>query len=95
MAVIYNAERLNALALRHWTSFSRQNYFEGNGLFVSALVSAPLLFTMFAILLIYLLETSQLLIQMKRKELIVTARRQRRQQEGEGQPTGAAAKKTD
>lgn len=48
MAVVYNAERLNALAARHWRSFSRQNYFDKQGIFTSALLSGPLLVIMFA-----------------------------------------------
>ena len=44
------AERLNSLAARHWRQFSGQNYFDPNGVFLSAVLSAPLVFTMFVIL---------------------------------------------
>ena len=49
-AIVFNAERLNALARRRWRSFSGQNYFDPNGVFWSALVSGPLLLVMFIIL---------------------------------------------
>ena len=50
MAVVYNAERLNGLAARHWRKFSKQNYFDSQGIFTSALLSGPLLLIMFAML---------------------------------------------
>jgi len=91
VALIYNAERINSLAGSHWESFSRQNYFEGNGLFTSALLSAPLLLTMFVILINYLLDASALLIEMKRKELMYKARQRQR----EGQQSAGGSKKTE
>lgn len=50
MILVYSAERLNALGGRHWQRFAGQNYFDGSGIFVSAVLSAPLVFTMFVIL---------------------------------------------
>ena len=47
VGVVYNAERLNGLAGRHWQRFSRQNYFDSQGIFASALLSGPLLLIMF------------------------------------------------
>jgi hypothetical protein len=44
---VYNAQRLNALLAQHWRSFARQPYFDEQGIFISAVVSAPLLLTMF------------------------------------------------
>lgn len=48
--MIYNAERLNAFAGRHWQRFARQNYFDKNGVFAGVLLGAPLIFIMFVIL---------------------------------------------
>ena len=50
MVVVYMAERLNSLAARHWHQFAGQNYFDPGGVFLSAVLSAPLVFTMFVIL---------------------------------------------
>lgn len=44
---VYNAQRLNKLLGEHWRSFAGQPYFDDQGVFISAVVSAPLLFTMF------------------------------------------------
>lgn len=46
-ATVYNAQRLNALLGQHWKSFAGQPYFDDQGVFISAVVSAPLLITMF------------------------------------------------
>jgi hypothetical protein len=48
--VVYNGEALNGLGAEHWQSFSKQPYFDGNGIFYSAVVSAPLMIIMFIIL---------------------------------------------
>lgn len=45
--MVYNAQRLNKLLGEHWRSFAGQPYFDDQGVFISAVVSAPLLFTMF------------------------------------------------
>ena len=50
VALVYNAERINSLAGRHWQQFARQNYFDGNGVFAGVLLGAPLLTIMFVIL---------------------------------------------
>lgn len=74
VVLIYNAESINKLAMKHWKSFSTQNYFVGNGVFTSVMLSAPLLMSMFTILIMYLMESAQLLIEMKKKELLYKAR---------------------
>lgn len=41
--MVYFSESLNELAARHWSSFSRQQYFDSQGLFISVVFSVPLL----------------------------------------------------
>ena len=50
VVAVYLAERLNALGASHWQRFAGQNYFDPNGVFVSTVLSAPLVFDMFVIL---------------------------------------------
>ncbi|CAL8467438.1 g6976 [Coccomyxa elongata] len=78
--LVYNAQRLNKLLAEHWRSFAGQPYFDEQGVFISAVVSAPLLLTMFVQLVSYLCQASQLLIDMKRKELRYKARQRARQE---------------
>lgn len=49
-SVIYFGERINTLAAAHWQKFATQAYFDPNGAFFSALVSLPLVFTLFTVL---------------------------------------------
>jgi hypothetical protein len=82
-SLIYSAERINVLAARHWKQFAGQAYFENNGIFTSAVLSAPLVLGMTIVLINYLRALVTDLVQMKKKELIYKARqRQRAEQEG-------------
>jgi hypothetical protein len=75
--MVYNAEALNSIAALHWQKFARQNYFQPQGLFLSVMLSLPLLFTMLIVLINYMIEITTLLVRMKRKELIHKARQQK------------------
>ena len=48
--VVYNAETLNAMLAQHWKRFAKQPYFDRHGIFFSAIVSTPMLLTMFFLL---------------------------------------------
>ena len=50
VAAVYMAERLNSLLAHRWESFATQPYFDKQGIFISAVYSAPLLLLMFVIL---------------------------------------------
>ena len=63
MASIYMAERLNKVAAANWESFSTQNYFDRQGVFVSTLWSTPLLLIGTVMLFQSLYNASSLLIQ--------------------------------
>lgn len=80
--MVYNAEALNGIAAVHWQKFARQNYFQPQGLFISVMLSLPLLFTMLVVVINYMIEMTTLLVQMKRKELIHKARQQKKANKG-------------
>jgi hypothetical protein len=86
VAVVYNAQHINAFAARNWRLFSHHDYFQPSGQFVSALVSAPLLLAQFVILLNYLAECFELLVEMKRKEFVWRARERRRAEQTSKEP---------
>ncbi|CAK0787368.1 hypothetical protein CVIRNUC_010588 [Coccomyxa viridis] len=77
-AAVYNAQRINSYLHRHWAAFARQPYFDEQGVFISALMSAPLLAIMLVQLVSYLILTSQMLVEMKVKELKYKARQKAR-----------------
>ena len=57
--IVFNAERINALAAQHHKYFTDQPYFDKHGIFFSAVVSAPLLLSMFILLVSLLMATLQ------------------------------------
>ena len=52
--LVYTSERLNRVLGQHWQSFAGQPYFDKNGIFISAVLSAPLVLDMLVILVSYL-----------------------------------------
>lgn len=71
LLMVYFAERLNELAAIHYKTFSRQQYFDSKGLFISLVWSAPLLTNCLIIVMMWVLYSSQLMIatgQMKLKQ---------------------------
>lgn len=50
VVIVANLENINSIAARHWELFAGQNYFDAHGVFVGALLGAPLLFVMMVIL---------------------------------------------
>lgn len=67
--LVRSAEMLNHYGSKNWEDFATQNYFDEGGIFVCIMVSAPIVFTSFIMLVAYLREASQLLVQVKRAEI--------------------------
>jgi hypothetical protein len=73
MTSIYMAERLNTLAAANWESFSTQNYFDRQGVFISTLWSTPLLLIGTVMLFQSLYNASSLLIQVRGSSWVAIA----------------------
>lgn len=67
--IVRGAEKLNQLGNQYWKKFSTQNYFDRNGIFMMIMISTPLLLYSFIILICYLREAKDLLIQVKTKQI--------------------------
>ena len=67
--VVRSAERMNSYGSKNWENFATQNYFDKNGVFVTFMVSFPLLIIVFCMLISYLKEASTLLVEVKKQEL--------------------------
>ncbi|BFG41083.1 transmembrane protein 18 [Prunus yedoensis var. nudiflora] len=74
LAGVYLAERLNSLLGENWKSFSTQNYFDPNGVFLSSVWSGPLLSIAIIILINTLFSLCRLIVRWKRAELRHRAR---------------------
>eukprot|EP00540_Astrosyne_radiata_P005049 CAMPEP_0116844460 /NCGR_PEP_ID=MMETSP0418-20121206/12705_1 /TAXON_ID=1158023 /ORGANISM="Astrosyne radiata, Strain 13vi08-1A" /LENGTH=260 /DNA_ID=CAMNT_0004475425 /DNA_START=38 /DNA_END=817 /DNA_ORIENTATION=+ len=68
-ALVRGAEYINGWGARHWESFATQNYFDKQGIFVGIFLCGPLLLDCFLMLILFLREASQLLVEVKTQEL--------------------------
>jgi hypothetical protein len=69
LGLVRLAERWNELGARHWRSFATQNYFDRRGIFVSIMLCAPLLFDSLIMMILFLREASQLLVEVKAAQI--------------------------
>jgi hypothetical protein len=66
--LVKSAEYLNQTAGENWESFATQNYFDDRGIFVAIMFCSPLLLDSFLMLVMFLREAGQLLVQVKTAE---------------------------
>ena len=67
--IVRSSEYLNRLGAERWESFATQDYFDKQGVFVLTFLSGPLLLDCIFLLMMFVREASQLLVQVKRNEL--------------------------
>lgn len=87
--MVRSAEMLNRYGANNWETFATQNYFDEKGIFISIMMSAPLLMVSFIMLISYLREASGLLVQVKRQQL----KEKQRNSQSKGAKTKKATKK--
>jgi transmembrane protein 18 len=75
-ALVRSAEFLNQLGSVHWKKFATQNYFDKHGVFLSIMLSAPLLLDSFALVIAFLREASQLLVIVKTNQIKLKRRQE-------------------
>jgi len=91
--MVRSAERLNNLGGEHWESFATQNYFDKRGIFISLMVSAPLLCVSVLMLIAFLREASGLLVEVKTHEFKAKAKAKNAAEKGK--KSGKKSKKQD
>lgn len=69
LGIVRMAETLNDLGAKQWRLFATQNYFDRRGIFVSIMLCAPLLLDSLLMMLLFLREASQLLIEVKTAQI--------------------------
>ncbi|XP_026196550.1 transmembrane protein 18 [Anabas testudineus] len=79
VALVYSAEYLNELAAMNWRSFSKFQYFDSKGMFISLIFSIPLLLNTVIIVALWVYRTFSTMTELKTLQLKRKALRQRRE----------------
>ncbi|KAG1659797.1 Transmembrane protein 18 [Nymphon striatum] len=69
LLLVYFSEHINKLGARHWKYFSREQYFDSKGLFISFVFSAPLLINCLIMVANWTYQSANLLVCVKQKQL--------------------------
>ena len=77
---VLSAERVNAVLRQHFRSFTKQNYFDKHGVFMSVVFSVPLLIVLGFQLFSALFGASTLLVKVKRAELAQGQKKKKKKQ---------------
>lgn len=67
--MVYFSEFLNEVAARNWHKFSKQQYFDSNGLFISVIFSCPILLNCMFLLARFLHQSFELMTKVKTAQL--------------------------
>ncbi|CAH0556807.1 unnamed protein product [Brassicogethes aeneus] len=69
LLLVYFSEGINQLASTNWKIFSRQQYFDSNGLFISVVFSMPILLNCILMVGSWLYQSTQLMTNLKIAQL--------------------------
>ncbi|XP_051176511.1 transmembrane protein 18 [Leptopilina boulardi] len=69
LLLVYFSESINEVAATNWKVFSRQQYFDSKGQFISLVFSVPILINCMIMVASWLYQSSQLMTSLKRAQL--------------------------
>ncbi|KAG5333358.1 TMM18 protein, partial [Acromyrmex heyeri] len=69
LLLVYFSESINEVAATNWMVFSRQQYFDSQGWFISIVFSVPILMNCMIMVASWLYQSSQLMTSLKRAQL--------------------------
>ncbi|KAH0554351.1 transmembrane protein 18 [Cotesia glomerata] len=69
LLLVYFSESINEVAASKWMLFSKQQYFDSKGLFISIVFSVPILMNCMIMVASWLYQSSQLTTNLKRAQL--------------------------
>ncbi|XP_061399165.1 transmembrane protein 18 [Musca vetustissima] len=81
LSAVYFSESINEYAAMNWHSFSKQQYFDSNGLFISTVFSIPILLNCMLLIGAWLYNSTQMMAKLKVAQLKDKARKERLQQQ--------------
>ncbi|XP_023178485.1 transmembrane protein 18 [Drosophila hydei] len=77
LSVVYFSESINEYAAANWQTFSKQQYFDNNGLFISTVFSIPILLNCMLLIGTWLYNSTQIMVTLKTAQLKEKARREK------------------
>ena len=95
LLLVYFSESINEVAASNWRLFSRQQYFDSNGLFISVVFSVPILMNCMIMVASWLYQSSQLMTSLKRAQLRQQARNRQLEDESTNANGTAVREKQD
>ncbi|XP_018329650.1 transmembrane protein 18 [Agrilus planipennis] len=69
LLLVYFSEQINEIAANNWKIFSRQQYFDSSGLFISVVFSMPILLNCMLMVGSWLWQSRQLMMRLKLAQL--------------------------
>lgn len=76
VSMAYFTESINEYAAINWKTFSKQQYFDSNGLFISTVFSMPILLNCMCIIGAWLYNSTQMMAQLKSAQLKQRSRKE-------------------
>ncbi|XP_018802153.1 PREDICTED: transmembrane protein 18 [Bactrocera latifrons] len=83
LSAAYCSEGINEFAAAKWKSFSKQQYFDSNGLFISTVFSIPILLNCMLIIGAWMYNSLQIMVTLKRAQLLQKVKRNQQEKDAE------------
>ncbi|XP_065367965.1 transmembrane protein 18 [Calliphora vicina] len=83
LSAVYFSESINEYAALNWRSFSKQQYFDSNGLFISTVFSIPILLNCMLLIGAWLYNSTKMMATLKTAQLKDKVRRERLKKKAE------------
>uniref|UniRef100_T1H6D5 Transmembrane protein 18 n=1 Tax=Megaselia scalaris TaxID=36166 RepID=T1H6D5_MEGSC len=81
LSFAYFSESINEYAAQNWKMFSKQQYFDSNGLFISTVFSMPILLNCMLLIGAWLYNSTQMMAQLKSAQMRQRSRKEHQERQ--------------